>query len=392
MAKRNTVIGTPFWMAPEVIQEVGYDCLADIWSLGITTIEMAEGRPPYADVHPMRVRPRCSPFPSSSCSANSHGPSISSSRLTLSHPSQQILTTAVITPLLPHISLVIMSLTHSLTHIFLLSLPPSLLPPSLSPSPQAIFMIPTKPSPTLKEPTEFSNEFSDYISKCLVKSPEERPSATHLLQHKYVRSAKSVAILRGLVTTAMKLVEEEEENDSDVRWSVCVCVCVCVTVWIWVWVGGGVCMFVFETYSRVCVCLCTRRRRTLKCVCVWGGSDCTAGLSAAAPQEGEEEEEDDQFFTAHNTIVQHGPSPPEGVKLRGGRGRSAGTLVDNTEPVDGTITNLGTLVIIDDDDEEDEASGTMKSEGAGLCFRGGDRWWALIGSVLPKYTCIRHII
>ncbi|CAB0004154.1 unnamed protein product [Nesidiocoris tenuis] len=104
MAKRNTVIGTPFWMAPEVIQEIGYDCVADMWSLGITALEMAEGKPPYGDIHPMR----------------------------------------------------------------------------------AIFMIPTKPPPSFREPDKWSPEFIDFVSRCLVKNPEERATASEMLNHEFI--------------------------------------------------------------------------------------------------------------------------------------------------------------------------------------------------------------
>ncbi|OWF34966.1 Serine/threonine-protein kinase 3 [Mizuhopecten yessoensis] len=123
MAKRNTVIGTPYWMAPEVIQEIGYDCVADIWSLRITALEMAEGKPPYGDIHPMR----------------------------------------------------------------------------------AIFMIPTKPPPSFRNPDKWSPEFIDFVSKCLIKNPEQRATAPELMNHEFIKNAQPCTILQDIIKEAKEI-------------------------------------------------------------------------------------------------------------------------------------------------------------------------------------------
>ncbi|VDK72158.1 unnamed protein product [Litomosoides sigmodontis] len=125
MAKRNTVIGTPFWMAPEVIQEIGYDTKADIWSLGITAMEMAEGRPPHADIHPMR----------------------------------------------------------------------------------AIFMIPTKPPPTLEREADWSSDFVDFVGQCLIKNPDDRKSAHDLLEHPFVVNAPPSTVLLKMIDEARSIAD-----------------------------------------------------------------------------------------------------------------------------------------------------------------------------------------
>eukprot|EP00475_Leptophrys_vorax_P010440 TRINITY_DN1700_c0_g1_i4.p1 TRINITY_DN1700_c0_g1~~TRINITY_DN1700_c0_g1_i4.p1 ORF type:complete len:480 (+),score=157.76 TRINITY_DN1700_c0_g1_i4:128-1567(+) len=124
--KRRTVIGTPYWMAPEVLSENAYDTRADIWSLGITAIEMAVGEPPLSKVHPMR----------------------------------------------------------------------------------AIFMIPMKPAPTLPSTGNWSDDFRDFVSKCLQKDPAARPTAKQLLKHPFLTNSPGRAVIYDLVSASISKIEE----------------------------------------------------------------------------------------------------------------------------------------------------------------------------------------
>ncbi|XP_063672520.1 serine/threonine-protein kinase 3 isoform X6 [Pan troglodytes] len=87
-------------------------------------------------------------------------------------------------------------------------------------------MIPTNPPPTFRKPELWSDDFTDFVKKCLVKNPEQRATATQLLQHPFIKNAKPVSILRDLITEAMEIkakrheeqqreLEEEEENSDE---------------------------------------------------------------------------------------------------------------------------------------------------------------------------------
>ncbi|EGD81055.1 STE/STE20/MSN protein kinase [Salpingoeca rosetta] len=136
--KRNSYIGTPYWMAPEVIacddqRDSLYDQRCDVWALGIFAIELAECEPPLADHHPMR----------------------------------------------------------------------------------ASFLIPRNPPPTLKEEKKWSEQYIDFVAKCLVKDFEKRPTTKKILDHTFLKSVNAKRQRAALADLIEKVQRGHKRKDED---------------------------------------------------------------------------------------------------------------------------------------------------------------------------------
>lgn len=131
LAKRATMIGSPYWMAPEILKQMKYESKVDVWSLGITAYELVTSRPPYSELPYMK----------------------------------------------------------------------------------AIFLIPKNDSPVLPAPhaTAFSAECHDFIAKCLIKEPAQRPSAADLLNHPWIVKAGDKKVVVKLLEETMPKIDAARE-------------------------------------------------------------------------------------------------------------------------------------------------------------------------------------
>jgi serine/threonine protein kinase len=73
---------------------------------------------------------------------------------------------------------------------------------------RALFLIPTKSPPTLSEPEKWSDEFNDWVQQCLQKDPDDRPTAKELLNHPFIRKAKTTKILTETIEKVIQKILE----------------------------------------------------------------------------------------------------------------------------------------------------------------------------------------
>jgi p21-activated kinase 1 len=144
-AKRTTMVGTPYWMAPEVVTRKEYGPKVDIWSLGIMAIGM----------WPRNSRP-CSFFLVADTA----------------RPAEMIEGE----------------------------------PPYLNQNPlKALYLIATNGTPTIANPENLSSTFRDYLAKTLEVDAEKRPDASQLLQHPFFAIAEPLRTLTPLIKAAREI-------------------------------------------------------------------------------------------------------------------------------------------------------------------------------------------
>ena len=78
---------------------------------------------------------------------------------------------------------------------------------------RAIFMIPTKPPPSFSNPDKWSSNFIEFVSRCLVKNPEERATASELLEHDFIRNSKPSETLREMIAEAQEIKEKLQASN-----------------------------------------------------------------------------------------------------------------------------------------------------------------------------------
>lgn len=128
---RKSIVGTPYWMAPELIKALPYSFAVDIWSLGIMCRELAEGEPPYVAEPPMK----------------------------------------------------------------------------------ALYLIVANGIPEITDIETRSPEFLDFLDKCLKLVPEERSTATELLQHPFIQMACDMKYIPPLIALSQDLAAQEDFED-----------------------------------------------------------------------------------------------------------------------------------------------------------------------------------